>query len=117
MNAYTRAKHPDRSALLQRNTPKQTKDRPIFVTTCSTEARQINQIFPKPPLVSFRRCATLQNTFVHNYLKPDGQQTWLGSRPKGSYKCHQCNYCANVTKTKMFFMMLYPKNNLLLAIL
>lgn len=45
--AYTRAKHVARSSLLQRNTPKQTKERPVFVTTYSTEAEQIRQIIQK----------------------------------------------------------------------
>jgi len=39
--AYTRAQQVDRSVLLQRNTWKQTKQRPVFVTTYSTEAEQI----------------------------------------------------------------------------
>lgn len=121
-NAYMRAKHTDRVSLLKKNTHRETKDRPIFVTTCSTEAEQIKQIikknwgiidsdgllsqaFPEPPLISFR-CLTLQDKLVDSYLKPNYQQL-LGTRPNGCYKCHHCSHCDHVCKPK-FFRMLYP---------
>lgn len=99
--------------------PNQQKTDLYFFTIYSTEAGQIkrimrknwgiierddvlNQIFPEPPLVSFRRCATLQDKLVHSYLKPEGQQTWPGSKHRGSYKCQHCYHCGNVTQTKTF---------------
>lgn len=41
--AYTKTKSPDRQTQLERNAPKQTKDRPVFVTTTTfvTEAENI----------------------------------------------------------------------------
>lgn len=36
------------------------------------------RVSPEPP--------TLQDKLVHSYLKSDGQQTWLGSTPKGVWK-------------------------------
>lgn len=89
-------------SLLQWSPPKkikQKKHRPIFVTSHSAKAEQrkritrqndrfeLNRIFQpdfsKPPLVSFSRCPTLQDQVVHSSLKSDGQQTWLGSKPRG----------------------------------
>ncbi len=62
----------------------------------------LSQVFPEPPLFSYRRCPTLQDKLVHSHLKPDAQQTRLDTKPKGSYKCHQCNHGTNVTQTKTF---------------
>ena len=62
----------------------------------------LGQLFPEPPLVTFRRCPTIRDKLVRSYLKPEGQQTWLGSKPKGSYKCQHCNHCTNVLQSKTF---------------
>lgn len=109
----------NRSDLLkkkQRNSASQS--RPFFVTQYSTAAKHITriikanwaiiesdptlrQVFPEPPVFSYKRAPTLRDKFVHSYLPPDKKDTWL-KRPIGTYKCMHCPHCDNVLQTKTF---------------
>ncbi|XP_055767325.1 uncharacterized protein LOC129842721 [Salvelinus fontinalis] len=109
----------DRGNLLRRGVPRDTSKRVYFVTKYSTEAENIKriiknnwgiiqsdtllrQIFPEPPVISFKRCPTLNDKLVHSYLPGDSQKTWLDHKPKGSFKCNQCNHCSNIVQKKYF---------------
>ncbi len=85
-------------------------ERMVFVTTYNTENikgiinrdiikcdRTLNQIFPEPPLTSFRRFPTLPDKPVHRYLPPN---TNIKRKPGESYKCNQCNRCNDTMQTK-----------------
>lgn len=95
-----------------------TQSRPFFVTQYSMEARHIKriildnwaiiksdpvlqQIFPQPPLVSYRRAPTLRDKLVHSYLPPAIKENWL-KRPIGLYRCMNCPHCSNIIPSKNF---------------
>lgn len=103
--AYTKTKSLDRQTQLERNVPKQTKDRLVFVTTFVTEAENIKghltktgtllkvsdnsgKFFPQPSLISFRRCPTLQDKLIDSYRSPNTSTSLLCQKPKGSYMCN-----------------------------
>ena len=60
------------------------------------------QVFPEPPVISFKRCPTLNDKLVHSYLPGDSQKTCLDHKPKSSFKCNQCNHCSNIAQNKYF---------------
>ena len=94
------------------------QSRPYFVTQYSTAANHISriiknnwgiinsdptlrQVFPEPPVVSFKRAPTLRDKLVNNFLPPPKSDSWL-KRPIGCYKCMHCPHCSNVEQTKTF---------------
>lgn len=101
-----------------RNRNNNKKSRPFFVTQYSTEAKQVTriikenwaiinsdpelqQVFPEPPLVSYKRAPTLRDKLVHSHLPPERKESWL-KRPVGVYRCSNCPHCSHVIQSKAF---------------
>lgn len=56
--------------------------------------RTLVKYISKKPSVTYRRGTTLRQILCPSYLPPmRDNQTWLPNKPKGFFKCTQCNVC------------------------
>lgn len=87
--AYTKARTLQRDTLLTKNERRREKQsRPFFVTTYSTQAErirhlirnnwsiiesdaQLREVFPEPPMVSFKRAPTLRDKLMRSHLRAE----------------------------------------------
>ena len=61
----------------------------------------LREVFPDPPLFSFRRAPSLKDKLVRSHLTPVQQSMWLKS-PKGTFACGNCNHCTNIGRSTTF---------------
>ena len=117
--ALTRAASLQRDPLLERKPPKEGQDRVFFSTGYSTQAyhvrniirknwdliqcdESLRQVFPDPPMFSFRRAQTIGDRLVHSYTPAQQSRTWLSTTPSGTYRCGKCKQCDIVSRSKDF---------------
>ena len=119
-HARNRALNINRSDLLtkKKRRPATVQSRPFFASQYSTVAPNIQriiknnwaiiesdstlrQVFPEPPMFSFRRAPTLRDKLMHSHLAPLKKGCWL-NKPIGMFRCMNCPHCTNVLQTKTF---------------
>ena len=119
-SALSRASALERDSLLERKPPKVKGDRVFYSTRYSTEANGIRniikrnwdlvqcdevlqQVFPDPPIFSFRKAPTIGDRLVHSHTPAkESKSTWLPAAPNGTYRCGHCRQCDIITKGKEF---------------